>query len=44
MARLSPSHETAKIGADNPDNLYQYARLDGRCRISRDGAARQWPT
>ncbi|MGU7838574.1 DUF1214 domain-containing protein [Burkholderia sp. AW33-5] len=28
---FSPSHETAKIGADNPDNLYQYARLDGRC-------------
>ena len=28
---FSPSHETAKIGADNPDNLYQYARIDGRC-------------
>lgn len=27
---FAPSHETAKIGADNPDNLYQYARLDGR--------------
>ncbi|MFC7516809.1 DUF1214 domain-containing protein [Herbaspirillum sp. GCM10030257] len=27
---LIPSHETAKIGADNPDNLYQYARLNGR--------------
>lgn len=26
---FSPSHETAKIGADNPDNLYQYARLNG---------------
>ncbi|RJF92554.1 DUF1214 domain-containing protein [Noviherbaspirillum saxi] len=26
---LIPSHETAKIGADNPDNLYQYARLNG---------------
>ena len=25
-----PSHETAKIGADNPDNFYQYARLNGR--------------
>lgn len=24
------SHETAKIGADNPDNLYEYSRLDGR--------------
>ena len=23
------SHETAKIGADNPDNLYEYSRLDG---------------
>jgi hypothetical protein len=27
---FSPSHETAKIGADNPDNRYQYARLNGR--------------
>ena len=27
---FSPSHETAKIGADNPDNLYLMARLDGR--------------
>ncbi|GAB3629954.1 hypothetical protein PTE30175_04903 [Pandoraea terrae] len=27
---FAPSHETAKIGADNPDNLYQYARLNGR--------------
>ena len=27
---LVPSHETAKIGADNPDNMYQYARLNGR--------------
>lgn len=27
---FSPSHETAKIGADNPDNLYQYARLNGK--------------
>ncbi|MDE3735081.1 DUF1214 domain-containing protein [Pseudomonas resinovorans] len=27
---FSPSHETAKIGADNPDNLYQYARLNGQ--------------
>ena len=26
---FSPSHETAKIGADNPDNFYQYARLNG---------------
>lgn len=25
-----PSHETLKIGADNPDNLYQKAVLDGR--------------
>ena len=23
------SHETAKIGADNPDNIYEYARLNG---------------
>jgi len=28
---FKPSHETAKIGADNPDNLYQYARLSGDC-------------
>lgn len=27
---LVPSHETAKIGADNPDNLYLMARIDGR--------------
>ncbi|MGH8807740.1 MAG: hypothetical protein ACREX0_07675, partial [Noviherbaspirillum sp.] len=27
---IIPNHETAKIGADNPDNLYQYARLNGR--------------
>jgi hypothetical protein len=25
-----PSHETIKIGADNPDNIYQKAVLDGR--------------
>lgn len=24
------SHETAKIGADNPDNIYEYSRLNGR--------------
>lgn len=28
---FAPSHETGKIGADNPDNLYLMARLDGRC-------------
>lgn len=27
---IAPSHETVKIGADNPDNLYLSARLDGR--------------
>jgi hypothetical protein len=26
---IVPSHETAKIGADNPDNYYQVARIDG---------------
>jgi hypothetical protein len=26
---FAPSHETGKIGADNPDNLYLMARLDG---------------
>lgn len=25
---FSPSHETAKIGADNPDNLYRMARVN----------------
>jgi len=29
-AFYSLSHETLKIGADNPDNLYQNARIDGR--------------
>jgi hypothetical protein len=28
---IAPSHETAKIGADNPDNLYLVARIDGNC-------------
>ena len=27
---FAPSHETAKIGADNPDNLDLMARIDGR--------------
>src|ERR1035437_9168181 len=27
---IRPSHETVKIGADNPDNLYLSARIDGR--------------
>jgi len=27
---MTPSHETAKIGADNPDNLYQLALIDGQ--------------
>ncbi|EIT67881.1 DUF1214 domain-containing protein [Hydrocarboniphaga effusa] len=27
---FAPSHETGKIGADNPDNLYLMGRLDGR--------------
>ncbi|HET8882446.1 MAG TPA: DUF1214 domain-containing protein [Solimonas sp.] len=25
-----PSHETGKIGADNPDNAYSFARINGR--------------
>ena len=29
-AFIIPSHETVKIGADNPDNLYLSARIDGR--------------
>lgn len=29
---LAPSHETGKIGADNPDNLYLMARINGRNR------------
>ncbi|KYC28870.1 conserved protein of unknown function [Sterolibacterium denitrificans] len=27
---IQPSHETVKIGGDNPDNLYLSARIDGR--------------
>lgn len=27
---FAPSHETGKIGADNPDNLYLMARINGR--------------
>jgi hypothetical protein len=27
---FAPSHETGKIGADNPDNLYLMARISGR--------------
>jgi hypothetical protein len=35
---FAPSHETGKIGADNPDNLYLMARLNGanEYRISGD--------
>ena len=29
-AFMVPSHETAKIGADNPDNFYQVALISGR--------------
>ena len=29
-AFFMPSHETGKIGADNPDNLYLMARINGR--------------
>lgn len=31
------SHESAKIGADNPDNLYEYSRLDGRLQYRIKG-------
>lgn len=38
-----PSHETAKIGADNPDNLYERAEINGayeyRIRGSRGSVA-----
>jgi len=38
-----PSHETAKIGADNPDNYYQRAEINGahdyRIRGSRGSVA-----
>ena len=34
---ITPSHETAKIGADNPDNLYRYARLNGEHRYRVSG-------
>ncbi len=33
-----PSHETAKIGADNPDNLYLRAEIDGRHRYRIRGS------
>jgi hypothetical protein len=35
---IRPSHETVKIGADNPDNLYLSARIDGRCEYLVRGA------
>ena len=34
---MTPSHETAKIGADNPDNYYQVARIDGRLEYRVSG-------
>lgn len=36
-AFYSLSHETIKIGADNPDNFYQNARLDGRLEYRISG-------
>src|SRR4029453_5112417 len=33
----SLSHETLKIGADNPDNFYQNATLDGRLEYKISG-------
>jgi hypothetical protein len=39
-----PSHETIKIGADNPDNLYQTARIDGRHRYLIRGRRGTVPT
>ncbi len=35
-----PIHETAKIGADNPDNYYQHATLSGRCEYRIRGRRR----
>jgi hypothetical protein len=37
-AFYSLSHETLKIGADNPDNLYLNARVDGRLTYRVAGA------
>ena len=34
---IKPSHETVKIGADSPDNLYLSARIDGRCQYRVSG-------
>jgi hypothetical protein len=31
------SHETAKIGADNPDNIYEYSRLNGSMKYRIHG-------
>jgi hypothetical protein len=36
-AFYSLSHETLKIGADNPDNRYLNARIDGRCEYRLRG-------
>jgi hypothetical protein len=37
----SLSHETAKIGNDNPDNFYQNCAIDGRCNYRITGNAGQ---
>lgn len=39
-----PSHETIKIGADNPDNLYQTARINGRNEYRIRGTRGTVPT
>lgn len=39
-----PSHPTLKIGADNPDNLYQVARLNGAHRYRIVGRRGTVPT
>ncbi|CAB1370632.1 DUF1214 domain-containing protein [Denitratisoma oestradiolicum] len=39
-----PSHETIKIGADNPDNLYQTARINGRNEYRIRGSRGTVPT
>jgi len=43
-AFVVPSHETIKIGADNPDNLYLAARLDGAHRYRIRGWRGTVPT
>ncbi|CAB1367935.1 conserved protein of unknown function [Denitratisoma oestradiolicum] len=41
---IVPSHETLKIGGDNPDNLYMTARINGQHRYRLRGSRGTVPT